>query len=99
MDPKLVADDKCSKTMSCAKLYVEYETCASRIEKKGHGECGPYYMDYLGCIDKCVRFPGRPAHASPSYLPPAQFEACANPPNLLAVPSTQAKDEIFKATK
>jgi len=25
--------------------------------------------------------------------------ACANPPNLLAVPSAQAKDEIFKATK
>ena len=66
MDPKLVADEKCSKTMSCAKLYVEYETCASRIEKKGHGECGPYYMDYLGCIDKCVRFPGRP-HMRPHH--------------------------------
>lgn len=92
-DPKLVADEKCAKTMPCARLYVEYETCASRIEAKGHGECGPYYMDYLGCIDKCVRIarcPMRPHHP---------FKPCATPLSRLAAPSAQAKDEIFKATK
>lgn len=100
MDPKLVADEKCSKTMACAKLYVEYEACASRIEKKGHGECAPYYMDYLGCVDRCVRFPSFRTHTSPHHACRRRgFEACADPPNLLPVPSAQAKDEIFKATK
>ena len=55
VDPKIAIDEKCSKTTACSKAFVEYEACAERIEKKGHGECSGQYMDYLACIDACVR--------------------------------------------
>ena len=55
VDPKIAIDEKCSKSTACSKAFVEYEACAGRIEKKGHGECSGQYMDYLACIDACVR--------------------------------------------
>ena len=55
-DQKQVNDDMCAKKPECASLYVQYEACAKRIEAKGHGECTGYYMDYLGAIDRCVRY-------------------------------------------
>ena len=55
VDPKIAIDEKCSKSTACSKAFVEYEACAERIEKKGHGECSGQYMDYLACIDACVR--------------------------------------------
>ena len=55
VDPKIAIDEKCSKTTACSKAFVEYEACAERIEKKGHGECSGQYMDYLACIDACER--------------------------------------------
>ena len=88
VDPKKMVDDKCAKTIACAKLYVAYETCAERIEKKGHGECGPFYMDWLGCIDRCVSAPpGLPTASAPG----SSRAACYTP--------LQAKDEIFAKTK
>jgi hypothetical protein len=65
VDPKIAIDEKCSKTTACSKAFVEYEACAERIEKKGHGECSGQYMDYLACIDACVR-------CTPLFAP-AQF--------------------------
>ena len=55
-DQKQINDDRCAKTTECASLYVHYEARAKRIEAKGHGECTGYYMDYLGAIDRCVRY-------------------------------------------
>ena len=75
VDPKIAIDEKCSKTTACSKAFVEYEACAERIEKKGHGECSGQYMDYLACIDACVRrsffraraiFARSDAHRSPA---------------------------------
>lgn len=40
----------------CTKFWDNYKACAARIEKKGEGECEPWYFDYLHCIDKCVSF-------------------------------------------
>ena len=68
-DPKTVADATCAKTMTCAKLFAHYEACATRIEAKGHGECTGYYMDFLGCVDRCVRPPARP----PGQTPPGRL--------------------------
>ena len=30
------------------------QACVARIEAKGHGECEPYYFDFLKCVDKHV---------------------------------------------
>ena len=73
LDQKAVADAKCAKSVEVAKLYVEYEACAKRIEAKGHGECTGYYMDYLGAIDKCVRR----APIAPGPCPCLRLLSCA----------------------
>ena len=66
VDPKIAIDAKCAASTACTKLLVEYEACAKRIEAKGQGECSGWYMDYLGCIDACVRpRPPRPAAPRP----------------------------------
>lgn len=44
---------------NCAQ--VAYEMCGERIEAKGHGDCAGYFMDYVKCVDQCVR----PASPSP----------------------------------
>ena len=38
----------------CKSFLEKYNACAERIEKKGEGDCEPWYFDYLHCIDKCV---------------------------------------------
>lgn len=53
VDPKIAADEHCAKTLSCAKLLVEYEKCAERIEQKGSGHCTGQYMDFVACVDAC----------------------------------------------
>lgn len=37
---------------SCKAPFAAYEACIERIKAKGHGECEPYYFDYLKCVDK-----------------------------------------------
>eukprot|EP00326_Haptolina_ericina_P020859 CAMPEP_0181200132 /NCGR_PEP_ID=MMETSP1096-20121128/17584_1 /TAXON_ID=156174 ORGANISM="Chrysochromulina ericina, Strain CCMP281" /NCGR_SAMPLE_ID=MMETSP1096 /ASSEMBLY_ACC=CAM_ASM_000453 /LENGTH=68 /DNA_ID=CAMNT_0023290435 /DNA_START=105 /DNA_END=311 /DNA_ORIENTATION=+ len=54
VDPKAGADAKCAATSKCTKLLLEYEACAKRIEKKGHGDCTGQFMDYTGCVDRCA---------------------------------------------
>ena len=55
VDPKETVDQKCARTVECTKLLIEYEKCAARIDGKGSGHCSGQYMDYIGCIDHCVR--------------------------------------------
>lgn len=59
----------------CKSFYAHYEACKERIEKKGAGDCEPYYFDWLKCIDKCV-----------SYLSSIAFVICAQ-----AMPQIMAK--------
>jgi ubiquinol-cytochrome c reductase subunit 6 len=83
VDPKIAIDEKCSKTTACSKAFVEYEACAERIEKKGHGECSGQYMDYLACIDACVRrsfFRARAIFAPRNFLRDRTLTATAHPP-------------------
>lgn len=37
----------------CKSQLASYESCVDRIKKKGHGECEPWFFDYMKCIDKC----------------------------------------------
>ena len=83
VDPKIAIDEKCSKTTACSKAFVEYEACAERIEKKGHGECSGQYMDYLACIDACVRCSlfSRPRNfCAAQFLRDRALTATAHPP-------------------
>ncbi len=83
VDPKIAIDEKCSKTTACSKAFVEYEACAERIEKKGHGECSGQYMDYLACIDACVRCSlfSRPRNfCAAQFLRDQTLTATAHPP-------------------
>ena len=83
VDPKIAIDEKCSKSTACSKAFVEYEACAGRIEKKGHGECSGQYMDYLACIDACVRrsfFRARAIFAPRNFLRDRTLTATAHPP-------------------
>ena len=57
VDPKLEQDEKCGKTPACAKLLAAYEQCSERIDAKGSGQCSGQYMDFVGCVDNCVRLP------------------------------------------
>ena len=55
VDPKGPESERCTKTAACAKMLVVYEQCAERIESKGAGHCSGQYMDYIACVDSCVR--------------------------------------------
>ena len=77
VDPKIAIDEKCSKSTACSKAFVEYEACAERIEKKGHGECSGQYMDYLACIDACVR---RSFFRARAIFAPRNFRAIGRSP-------------------
>ena len=55
VDPKAEVNEKCSKSLACTKLLVQYEKCAERIEEKGHGQCAGQYMDYIACVDNCSK--------------------------------------------
>ena len=83
VDPKIAIDEKCSKSTACSKAFVEYEACAGRIEKKGHGECSGQYMDYLACIDACVRCSlfSRPRNfCAAQFLRDRMLTSTAHPP-------------------
>ncbi len=54
VDPKALADARCAASFDCAKLKVQYDQCASRIEAKGEGQCTGQYMDFISCIDHCA---------------------------------------------
>eukprot|EP00640_Fibrocapsa_japonica_P008339 CAMPEP_0113933670 /NCGR_PEP_ID=MMETSP1339-20121228/926_1 /TAXON_ID=94617 /ORGANISM="Fibrocapsa japonica" /LENGTH=67 /DNA_ID=CAMNT_0000935077 /DNA_START=76 /DNA_END=279 /DNA_ORIENTATION=- /assembly_acc=CAM_ASM_000762 len=38
---------------TCKSDWDNYRACISRVEKKGYGNCEPWYLDYLKCMDKC----------------------------------------------
>ena len=40
----------------CTAFYDKYQACAARIEKKGEGDCEPWYFDWVHCVDKCVSY-------------------------------------------
>lgn len=41
----------------CTTVWADYERCKERIKgAEGQKNCAPYYMDWLGCVDTCVRF-------------------------------------------
>ena len=64
-DPKTAVDAKCANSMECQKKYIEYERCAERIEGKAGAHCTGVYMDYVHCVDSCVRrAPAAPARPS-----------------------------------
>ena len=66
-DPKAAVDAKCAQTVECQKKFIEYERCSERIEGKAGAHCTGQYMDYLSCVDHCVR----PAPSRAPMLHPA----------------------------
>lgn len=45
----------------CTAPWADYERCKERIKgSEGAKHCAPYYMDWLGCVDQCVRGPHIP---------------------------------------
>lgn len=50
----------------CTPVWSDYERCKDRIKgAEGQKNCAPYYMDWLGCVDQCVRARLRPLMAAP----------------------------------
>lgn len=44
-DPKPGIDQACHNR--CTSAHAAYLKCAERIEAKGSGDCGSWYMDYF----------------------------------------------------
>lgn len=49
-----ILDSRCKK--QCKDLFQKYSECAKRIESdtNGEGHCTGQYLEYHGCVEKCV---------------------------------------------
>ncbi len=95
VDPKMAADEKCSKTAKCATMLAAYEACSERIEAKGRGECTGQYMDFVSCVDVCVSGPcvleeegRRGMHTRSEFIPFPCLPLC----------DPQAKNAVFPSS-
>ena len=99
VDPKTIYDAKCAHTPSCMKLQLAYEKCAERIEAKGHGNCTGQFMDYVACVDNCVRVRPSVELPVPHAAPVARSAGTDRSRAPAAASFSQAKDAIMKSLK
>jgi ubiquinol-cytochrome c reductase subunit 6 len=78
VDPRPAIVASCEATIVCQKLRTAYEACGKRVEAKGSGNCAGQFMDWLGCVDTCVR-----THAATLRLP-------SRPTSLLSISRTHS---------